>query len=60
MSGCFRGGQLMNQLEKDYKHCHNIMKIHSKTFSYVFDFLELKKKKRYGLSTQFAELSMIV
>lgn len=35
----------MNQLEKDYKHCHNIMKIHSKTFSYVFDFLELKKKK---------------
>lgn len=45
MSGCFRGGQLMNQLEKDYKHCHNIMKIHSKTFSYVFDFLELKKKK---------------
>lgn len=41
----FRGGQQVNQLERDYKHCHNIMKIHSKTFSYAFDFLELKRKK---------------
>lgn len=35
----------MNQLEKDYRHCHNIMKLHSKTFSYAFDMLELNKKK---------------
>ena len=28
----------MNQLERDYNHCHNIMKEHSKTFSYAFDF----------------------
>lgn len=41
----YRGGQLVNQLEKDYRHCHNIMKLHSKTFSYAFDMLELNKKK---------------
>lgn len=35
----------MNQLEIDYNHCHNIMKEHSKTFSYAFDFLDLKRKK---------------
>ncbi|MCD8785571.1 phytoene/squalene synthase family protein [Staphylococcus gallinarum] len=35
----------MNQLERDYNHCHNIMKEHSKTFSYAFDFLDLKRKK---------------
>ncbi|QQY19654.1 phytoene/squalene synthase family protein [Mammaliicoccus vitulinus] len=35
----------MNQLERDYNHCHNIMKTHSKTFSYAFDFLDIKRKK---------------
>lgn len=35
----------MNQLERDYQYCHNVMKFHSKTFSYAFDFLEFKKKK---------------
>ena len=35
----------MNQLERDYNHCHNIMKEHSTTFSYAFDFLDLKRKK---------------
>ncbi|MBO3077511.1 phytoene/squalene synthase family protein [Mammaliicoccus vitulinus] len=35
----------MNQLERDYNHCHNIMKTHSKTFSYAFDFLDIKSKK---------------
>lgn len=35
----------MNQLERDYNHCHNIMKTHSKTFSYTFDFLDIKRKK---------------
>lgn len=35
----------MNQLDRDYNHCHNIMKEHSKTFSYAFDFLDLKRKK---------------
>ncbi|MDG0842932.1 phytoene/squalene synthase family protein [Staphylococcus equorum] len=34
----------MNQLEKDYNYCHNVMKNHSKTFSYAFDFLETEKK----------------
>lgn len=35
----------MNQLERDYNHCHNIMKEHSKTFSFAFDFLDIKRKK---------------
>ncbi|MEB7805814.1 phytoene/squalene synthase family protein [Mammaliicoccus fleurettii] len=35
----------MNQLERDYNHCNNIMKTHSKTFSYAFDFLDIKRKK---------------
>lgn len=46
----------MNQLERDYNHCHTIMKEHSKTFSYAFDFLDLKRKKQFGLFMQFAEL----
>ena len=35
----------MNELERDYNYCHNIMKTHSKTFSYAFDFLDIRRKK---------------
>jgi 4,4'-diapophytoene synthase len=35
----------MNELERDYNYCHNIMKKHSKTFSYAFDFLDIRRKK---------------
>ena len=38
----------MNQLERE-NHCHNIMKEHSKTFSYAFDFLDLKRKKIWAI-----------
>ncbi|NQD97756.1 phytoene/squalene synthase family protein [Staphylococcus xylosus] len=34
----------MNELERDYNYCHNIMKTHSKTFSYAFDFLDIRRK----------------
>lgn len=50
----------MNELERDYNYCHNIMKTHSKTFSYAFDFLDIRRKKQYGLFMQLAELLMIV
>ena len=35
----------MNELKRDYNYCHNIMKTHSKTFSYAFDFLDIRRKK---------------
>lgn len=43
----------MKQLDKDYNYCHNIMKTHSKTFSYAFDFLKIDKKEQFGLFMRF-------